>query len=303
MKAARRDTYGPPSVVRVEDVPRPEPVGDQVLVSVRAASVNRADLDNLYPRWKFLRLFLGIRAPREKRIGSDVAGVVEAVGAEVTRFKAGDRVFGDLFPYGGGAFAEYVAVTEKALALIDDAVSFEDAATLPHAAVLALQGLRLRRGRQVGAGDKVMVVGASGNVGPFAVQIAKHRGAEVTGVARGSKLDFLRSLGADHVVDYEKQDPRVTGEIYDWIVDVDAHHSILSWRKALKPNGAYVALGGTAGWFAKTLVQQPAVSLASGRSMGLMLWWKAFNPADVAELQRLVESGAIKPQIDQALFT
>ena len=299
MKAAIRDTYGPPSVVRVEDVPRPEPVRDQVLVRVEAASVNRADLDNLYPRWKFLRLFLGVRAPRDRGIGSDVAGVVESVGPDATRFKAGDRVFGDLFPFGGGAFAEYVVVPEKGIGLIGDAISFEDAATLPHAAVLALQGLRLRRNRRVKAGDKVMVVGASGNVGPFAVQIAKHRGAEVTGVASPSKLDFLRSMGADHVVDYNTQDPRATGGTYDWIVDVDAHYSILSWRKSLKPDGVYVALGGEASWFLKTLIQQPAVSLASGRSMGLMTWWKAFNPEDVEELKRLVASGAVKPQIDR----
>ena len=140
MKAAIRDTYGPPSVVRIAEVPRPEPPADQVLVRIEAASVNWADLDNLYPRWKFLRLFLGIRAPRERRIGSDVAGVVDSVGPQVARFKPGDRVFGDLFPFGGGAFAEYVAVPEKGLALIDDAMSFEDAATLPHAAVLAVQG-------------------------------------------------------------------------------------------------------------------------------------------------------------------
>jgi NADPH:quinone reductase-like Zn-dependent oxidoreductase len=299
MKAAVRDRYGPPSVVRVEDVPRPEPVRDQVLVKVAAASVNRADLDNLYPRWKFLRLFLGIRAPRTNRIGSDVAGVVEAAGPEATRFKPGDRVFGDLFNFGGGSFAEYVAVPEKALAKIRDEISFEDAATLPHSAVLALQGLRLRRGRQVKATDKVMIVGASGNVGPFAVQMAKDRGAIVTGVASGSKLDFVRTLGADEVIDYKLQDPRNTDDKYDWIMDVDAHHSILSWRKALKADGVYVAHGGSGGWFLKTLVQQPLMAIGSKRSMGLMLWWKPFNADDVEELQRLVVGGVIKPQIDR----
>jgi NADPH:quinone reductase-like Zn-dependent oxidoreductase len=299
MKAAMRDRYGPPSVVRVADVPRPQPVRDQVLVRVHAASVNRADLDNLYPRWKFLRLFLGIRAPRDRRIGSDVAGVVEAVGPEATRFKAGDRVFGDLFSFGGGAFADYVAVPEKALALIRDEISFDAAATLPHSAVLALQGLRLRRGRQVKAGDRVMVVGASGNVGPFAVQIAKDRGAVVTAVASGAKLDFVRSLGADDVIDYKTQDPRATTDRYDWIMDVDAHESILSWRNALKPDGVYVAHGGSGSWFLKTLVQQPLIAIGSKRSMGLMLWWKPFNSDDVAELQRLVVSGVIKPQIDR----
>ena len=299
MKAAIHDRYGPPSVVRIAEVPIPEPVKDQVRVKVVAASVNRADLDNIYPRWKFLRLFLGIRAPRAKGIGSDVAGIVDAVGPEATRFKPGDRVFGDLFSSGGGAFAEYVAVSEKGLALIRDELTFEDAATLPHSAVLAIQGLRLRRGRQVKPGDRVMIVGASGNVGPFALQIAKHRGAVVTGVASGSKLDFVRSLGADGVIDYGAQDPRTTEEKYDWIMDVDAHDSILSWRKALKPDGVYVAHGGSGSWFLKTLFQQPVIAIGSRRSMGLMLWWKPFNPEDVAELQELVLSGVVKPQIDR----
>jgi NADPH:quinone reductase-like Zn-dependent oxidoreductase len=165
--------------------------------------------------------------------------------------------------------------------------------------VLALQGLRLRRGRQVKAGDRVMVVGASGNVGPFAVQIAKDRGAVVTAVASGAKLDFVRSLGADDVIDYKTQDPRATTDRYDWIMDVDAHESILSWRNALKPDGVYVAHGGSGSWFLKTLVQQPLMAIGSKRSMGLMLWWKPFDSDDVAELQRLVVSGVIKPQIDR----
>jgi NADPH:quinone reductase-like Zn-dependent oxidoreductase len=144
-----------------------------------------------------------------------------------------------------------------------------------------------------------MIVGASGNVGPFAVQIAKQRGAHVTGVASGAKLDFVTLLGADEVIDYRTHDPRITTEPFDWILDVDAHDSILSWRNALKPNGVYAALGGSAGWFLKTALQQPVVAIASKRSMGLMLWWKPFDAEDVAELQRLVASGAVKPQIDR----
>ena len=299
MKAAVRDRYGPPSVVEIREIPTPEPTGDQVLVRVKAASVNRADLDGLYPRWQFLRLFLGLRAPRNKRLGIDVAGVVEAVGPRATRFKAGETVFGDLYEYGSGAYAEYVSVPEKALATIPQGMSFDEAATLPHSAILAIQGLRLRNGRTFASGDKVMVVGASGSVGPFAVQIAKSRGAVVTGVASGQKLDFVRSLGADHVIDYQTQDPRTTGERFDWIVDVDAHHSILSWRRALAPKGVYAAMGGSAGWFATTLVQAPAVSIASSRSMGLMLWWKPFNPPDVDAIKRLVAEGVLKPQIDR----
>jgi len=299
MKAAVRDRYGPPDVVEIREVDRPVPVRDQVLVRVHAASVNRADLDNLYPRWQFLRLFLGLRTPRIRRVGSDVAGVVEAVGSAVTRFRPGDEVFGDLFTFGQGAFAEYVCAPEKAFASMPSGMSFEEAAAMPHSAILALQGLRLRNGRTVGPGDKVLIVGASGNVGPFAVQVAKARGAEVTGVASSGKLDFVRSLGADHTIDYTMGDYTRTGERYDWIVDVEAHRSVLQWRHALRPNGVYAALGGSAGWFLQALLQGPAVSIATGKRMGLMLWWKPFNADDVETMKELMAAGKLKPIIDR----
>src|SRR5437762_1890172 len=171
MKAAMRDTYGPPEVVSIREVERPTPTDDQLLVRVGAASVNRADLDGLKPRPGFARLFTGIRAPRIGRMGIDVAGVVESTGPNVTRFKQGDAVFADLFSFGSGAFAEYVCAPERAFQSMPSGMSFEDAATLPHSAVLALQGLRLRNGRTPKASDKVLIDGASGNVGPFAVQV------------------------------------------------------------------------------------------------------------------------------------
>ena len=177
--------------------------------------------------------------------------------------------------------------------------SFEEAATLPHSAVLALQGLRLRRGRKVGGGDCVLIVGASGSVGPFAVQIAKARAAEVTGVASTAKLDFVRSLGADHVLDYTQVDVTSTGQTWDWILDVDAHHSIARWRGSVAPGGVYVAFGGPASWFAKTLVQGPTLSVGSGKSMGMMLWWKPFAAADVAEIKELIGAGVLNPVIDR----
>lgn len=299
MKAAIRDRYGPPEVVEIRDVERPVPTADEVLVHVRAASVNRADLDGLYPRWQFVRLWAGVRNPRNPRLGLDVAGVVESIGPDVTQFKPGDEVFGDLFNFGTGAFAEYVSAPEKAFALIPAGKSFEVAATLPHSAVLALQGLRLRGGRTAGAGERVLIVGASGNVGPFAVQIAKSRGAHVTGVASAEKHDFVRSLGADNVIDYRTIDPAKTGERFDWIVDVDAHDSILHWRQALSPKGVYVAMGGSGAWLLKSIIQGPAVSLATGKRMGVMLWWKPFNPEDVEALNVLIASGKVKPIIDQ----
>jgi NADPH:quinone reductase-like Zn-dependent oxidoreductase len=225
---------------------------------------------------------------------------VESVGSGVTRFQPGDEVFGDLFNYRMGAFAEYVCASEKAFLGRPAGLSFEEAATLPHSAVLAVQGLRLRSGRTVGEGDKVLVVGASGNVGPFCVQIAKAFGAEVTAVASTDKLDFVRSLGADHVIDYTKVDYTRTGERYDWIVDVDAHHSVLRWRQALRPKGVYVALGGSVGWLLKSVVQGPVLSLATGKRMGLMLWWKPFNPDDVETLKGLIAAGKLKPVIDRS---
>lgn len=277
----------------------PTPIDDQVLVRVRAASVNRADLDGLTPRWAFVRLFFGFRRPREKRLGLDVAGVVESVGEAVTRFKVGDQVFADLFSYGAGAFAEYACAPERAFALMPEGLSFEEAATLPHSAILALQGLRLGNGRTVGTGDKVLVVGASGNVGPFAVQIAKARGAHVTGVASTDKLDFVRSLGADEVIDYRTIDYTRTGQRYDWIVDVDAHHPLRRWRSTLKPRGVYVAMGGSGAYLLSLLVMQPALKLATDKTMGLLLSWKPFAPDDVDELKRLVAEGQVKPVIDR----
>jgi NADPH:quinone reductase-like Zn-dependent oxidoreductase len=268
-------------------------------VRVHAASVNRADLDGLTPRWIFVRLFLGFRRPRVTYLGLDVAGVVEAVGEEVTRFKVGDRVFADLFAYRAGAFAEYACAPERAFASIPDDLPFEEAATLPHSAILALQGLRLGNGRTVGEGDRVLVVGASGNVGPFVVQIAKSRGAHVTGVASTDKLDFVRSLGADEVIDYETTDYTRTGQRYDWIVDVDAHHALRRWRSLLKPRGVYVAMGGSTAWMLSLPVMMPALKLATDKSMGLLLSWKPFAPDDVEEIKRLVAVGKVKPVIDR----
>jgi NADPH:quinone reductase-like Zn-dependent oxidoreductase len=299
MKAAVRERYGTPAVVELRDVERPTPADDQVLVRVRAASVNRADLDGIQPRPGFVRLFIGLRAPRNHRVGIDVAGVVEAVGSSVTRFGPGDEVFADLFAHGQGAFAEYVCAPETAFQSMPAGMSFEDAATLPHSAILALQGLRRRNGRTPGPGDRVLIGGASGNVGPFAVQIAKSMGAEVTGVCSTAKMDLVRSLGADHVIDYTQVDYTRTGERYDWILDTDSHHSILRIRRALRPRGVYVTLGGSTLPILGALLLGPLISLAGSRSMGLLLWWKPFDPDDVAILSRMIESGTLKPVIDR----
>jgi NADPH:quinone reductase-like Zn-dependent oxidoreductase len=299
MKAALRERYGSPDVVELRDVDGPVPSDDQVLVRVRAASVNRADLDGLKPRPALARLFMGLRAPRNHRVGIDVAGVVESVGAGVTRFRPGEEVFGDLFAFGQGAFAEYVCAREKAFETMPTGMTFEEAATLPHSAVLALQGLRLRSGRSIKPDDRVLIVGASGNVGPFAVQIARSLGAEVTGVCSTAKVDLVRSLGADHVIDYTKVDYTSTGERYDWILDTDSHHSIFRIRRALRPRGVYVTLGGEAGRLFQGLLLGPLISMLNDRWMGLMIWWKPFHSADVATLKELIAAGKLAPVIDR----
>jgi NADPH:quinone reductase-like Zn-dependent oxidoreductase len=217
----------------------------------------------------------------------------------VSKFKPGDQVFADLFSFGQGAFAEYACASEKAFQSMPAGLSFEEAATLPHSAILALQGLRLRNGRSIRPGDKVLIDGASGNVGPFAVQVAKARGAEVTGVCRTEKVEFVRSLGADHVIDYTKVDYTTTGERYDWIVDTDSHHPILRVRRALRPKGVYVTLGGTSAPILLGLVLGPLISLASDKWTGLLLWWKPFNGDDVATLMELIAAGKVKPVIDR----
>ncbi len=299
MRAAWRERWGGPEVVEVRDVETPTPARDQVLVRIHAASVNRADLDTLKPEPLILRPFLGPRRPRQKRVGVDAAGVVESVGVAVSKLKVGDRVFADLYSFGAGSFAELVSAPEKAWLPIPDDLSFEHAATLPHSAILAIQGLRLGNGRTVVEGDRVLVVGATGNVGPFAVQLAKARGAHVTAVGATDKADFMRSLGADEVIDYRTTDYTRPAEPYEWIVDVHAHHGLGRWRRALKPRGVYAAMGGPGWWLLSLGLMQPIYKLATDKTMGLMLSWKPFNQADVAELTRLISAGALTPRIDR----
>jgi NADPH:quinone reductase-like Zn-dependent oxidoreductase len=299
IKAAVRTRYGSVDHVHVVDLERPVPGDGEVLVRVDTASVNRADLDYIAPRPQFIRAFVGIRRPRNPRLGTDVAGTVEAVGPGVTRFRPGDRVFGDLLPFGMGSFAEFVAAREKAFLPIPDGIDFATAATLPHASVLALQGLRRRDGRTVRPGDRVLVDGASGNVGPFAVQLAKWMGAEVTGVCRTEKIDFVRSLGADHVLDYRTVDFTRRAERYDWIIASDSHHPVLAVRRALRPGGHYATLGGGSLDILQAIVVGAIASRAGNRSTGLMLWWKPFHPPDVQTITDLVLAGTLRPAIDR----
>jgi NADPH:quinone reductase-like Zn-dependent oxidoreductase len=297
MQAIVRDSYGSPDVLQLRDIDMPAVGDDGVLVRIRAASLNQADLDYLYGRPFLTRMGTGLRKPKHRGLGLDAAGQVEAVGREVTQFKPGDQVFGNLTMFGYGAFAEYACAPERAWASVPAAMTLETAATLPEAAILALQGLR-GRGR-IQPGQRVLINGASGNVGPFAVQIAKASGAHVTGVCSTAKMDLVRELGADHVIDYTREDYTRNGQRYDFILDVKGNRSLFEARRALRRGGRYVMVGGPTGRIFTALFMGPLISLAGGRTMGLMLWWKPFKREDVATLLELVEAGKLAPVIDR----
>lgn len=296
MKAIVRSGYGSPGVLELREIDKPVVGADELLVRVRAAGVNMADVDYLRGRPKMARLGTGLRKPRNTGLGLDLAGEVEAVGKDVSQFKPGDEVFGDLTLHGYGAFAEFACATEEAFALKPADMTFEEAATVPQAAVMALQGLRGRR--RIQPGHRVLINGAGGNVGPFAVQIAKAFGAEVTGVDHLSKLDMVRSIGADHVIDYTNEDYTTLGNQYDWILDVAAHRSVISSRRALRRNGTYVMVPGSIPRMLEGMIVGPLMSLASSRKIGMMMW-KPFLKQDVLFIKELIETGKVAPVIDR----
>ena len=264
----------------IRDVPIPVPARDEVLVRVRAASVNRADLDGLDPRPGFVRLFIGVRRPRDPRIGIDVAGVVESVGPGVTRFQPGDRVFADLFPFEPGRVRR---VRPRARAGVPaDPDRRCRSRTRRRCRIRRSSRSRACGGATAGRsgpGDKVLIDGASGNVGPFAVQIAKSMGAEVTGVCQHRRRWTSCARSAPTTCSTTRRSTtRRTGERYDWIVDTDSHHSILRVRRALRPNGVYVTLGGTAlPIIAGAARGTPDLGPPRTSGSGLMLWWKPFR--------------------------
>jgi NADPH:quinone reductase-like Zn-dependent oxidoreductase len=298
MKAIVRTRYGSPDVLELQDVDKPVVMDDQVLVRVRASSVNRADLDYLRGWPFFARFFTGLRQPKTRRLGLDVAGHVEAVGTSVTTFQPGDEVFGDMTQFGFGAFAEYVCAPDRAFALKPTSMTFEEAATVPQAAILALLGLRYKR--PIEAGDKVLINGASGSVGPFAVQIAKALGADVTGICSTSKVDLVRSIGADHVIDYTREDVTRSGQRYDRIVDVAAHRSMFTYRRVLSPTGVYACMGGAVGPILQALALGPLISKRGSQRLGVPLNWKPMNSQDVAFLKELIAAGKLAPIIDRS---
>lgn len=293
MKAIVYTKYGSPDVLQLKEVEKPTPKEDEVLTEVHAASVNPWDWDLLRGAPLLVLLWV-LQKPKSKILGADVAGRVEAVGRNVKQFRPGDEVFGDSSVCGFGAFAEYICVPENALALKPASMTFDEAATVPQAAVLALQGLRDKR--QIQPGQKVLINGAGGGVGTFAVQIAKSFGAEVTGVDSTRKLDMLRSIGADHVIDYTQEDFTKNGQVYDLILDVVTYRSIFDYKRALSPKGIYVMFGGGS-WarVVQSMFLGPWISMTGSKKMGILM----HKPnKDLAFLKELLEAGKVTPVID-----
>ena len=290
MKAIIFTQYGSPDVLQLKDVEVPTPGDDQVLVKVHAASANPADWHTMRGEPFIARLTNGLLKPRNHTLGADLAGRVQAVGKNVTQFQAGDDVFGELSLDGLGTFAEYVCSNEDALALKPAGLTFEQAATVPLAGFTALQGLRDKG--KIQAGQKVLINGASGGIGTLAVQIAKSYGTEVTGVCSARNLELVRSIGADHVIDYTKEDFTQSGRQYDLIFDTVGNLSISGCKRSLTPNGICSVAGFT------TLSHLFAVMLFGGRNMGMMETASS-NKKDLLLLKELLEAGKIVPVIDR----
>lgn len=297
MKAIVLTGYGSPDFFELQDVVKPAPKDNEVLIKVLAVSVNSWDWEILIAKPFVNRLMAGLVKPsRIKILGCDIAGRIEQVGRHVTQFQAGDEVFGDISHCRWGGFAEYVCVPENknALTLKPAAMTFEQAAAVPQAAVLALQGLR--KG-QIENARKVLINGASGGVGSFAVPMAKSFGAEVTGVCSTRKIDFVQSLGADHVIDYTQEDFTRNGQQYDLILDVQGHHSIFDYKRALTANGRYVMVGGSSTLVNQLFLLGPLLSITGSKKMSLLLHKP--NAGDLDFIKSLVETGKLQPVIDK----
>ena len=296
MKAIVCTKYGPPDGLQLQEVAKPAPKADEVLVKVHAASVNAYDWHLLTADIFLVRLMGGgLRRPKKAIPGVDIAGRIEAAGSNVKQFRPGDEVFGDISACGNGGFAEYVSVPENALALKPATLSFEEAAAVPMAAVTALQGLRDQG--KIQAGQKVLINGASGGVGTFAVQIAKAFGAEVTAVCSTRNLDLARTLGADRVIDYTKEDFTRNGQTYDLILAANGYHPLSAYKRALTPQGIYVMAGGKPGQIFQAMLLGSWMSENGGKKLGGFT--AKANQKDLVMLKELVEAGKVVPVIDR----
>src|SRR5215204_4988983 len=293
MRAIVYTKYGPPEVLQLKEVEKPIPTDDEVLIKVQAASVNRSDWEGLRGTPLYARIG-GILKPRHQILGSDIAGRVEMAGRNVRRFQPGDEVFGDIQGRMGG-FAEYVCARESALALKPASMTFEAVAAIPQAAVIALQGIRDKG--EVQPGEKVLISGAGGGAGTFAVQLAKLYGADVTGVDNTGKLDFMRSLGADHVIDYTREDFTKNGKQYDLILDIVAHRSVFAYKRALRSNGSYFLAGGSVATMFQILLLGPWIRRTTGKKIRILAVRP--NTDDVDFVKELIEAGRVMPIIDE----
>ena len=293
MKAIVYHTYGSPDVLKLEDVQKPIPQDDEVLIHVHAASVNAGDCFVL--RGKARMMGFGLLKPKYTILGSDIAGVIEAVGRNVQQFHTGDEVFGNTAKYGFGGFAEYIAVPETAVVLKPTTLSFEEAAAVPQAALTALQGLRDKG--HIQPGQKVLINGASGGVGTFAVQLAKAFGADVTAVCSTGNMERMRSIGADHVIDYTHEDFTHNGQRYDLILAVNGYHSIAEYKRALRPEGVYVMTGGSMAQLFQAMLLGPVMSRTGRQKMGNSAHKP--NAQDLLVMKELIEEGLVTPVIDR----
>jgi NADPH:quinone reductase-like Zn-dependent oxidoreductase len=296
MKSLSFIKYGSLDDLQIKEIEMPAAGNGEVLVKIFASSINSWDWELLHARPFANRLMFGMFRPKKlKTLGIDIAGRVESIGSGVRQFKPGDEVYGDLSACGWGGFAEYVAVPEKALTRKPETISFEQAAAVPQAGLLALQGM-VDMGH-IHHGMKVLINGASGGSGSFALQIAKIYGAHVSGVCRTEKMAFVESLGADHVIDYTREDFTRNGQQYDLIIDAQAHHSLFDVRRALNANGVYVMHGGASSRIFQIMVAGPLLSLLGGRKLSI-LFHKANKGLDV--MNDLLTSGKLVPVIDKS---
>ena len=293
MKAIVCSKYGSPEDLELQDVEKPVPGDHEVMVKVKA-SITYGDLAAVRGEPFIVRLSLGFDKPKYKIFGKDVAGIIEAVGKDVKQFKPGDEVFGDLSGCGWGAFAEYVTVPEDVLVKKPANITFDEAAAVPESAVVALQGLRDKGG--IAPGKKVLIYGASGGIGTFAVQIAKSFGAEVTAVCSTRNLEMVRSLGADRVIDYTREDFVESGLKYDLILATAGYRSLYDYRRVLASGGMYVASGGEIAQVFQPMFLGPLLSI-EGRKM-ISLAMKP-NKEDLKYIKELIEAGKVKPVIDK----
>jgi 2-desacetyl-2-hydroxyethyl bacteriochlorophyllide A dehydrogenase len=296
MKAIISERYGSPDTLKLSEVTTPIPKENQVLVRVHASSINFGNFVLLSGKPRLARLVFGLMKPKFPIPGGDMAGIIEAVGTKVTQFQVGDEVFGDLSSSGFGTFAEYVVVDEKTLALKPNNLSFTEAAAVPMAATTALQAIRDKG--MVKSGQEVLIYGASGGVGTFAIQIAKAFGAEVTAVVSTRNVDIARSLGADHVIDYKKEDIKNLDQTYDLILGVNGCQSMTTYKRLLKENGVFVHVGGESSQMYQTMIQRSWLSMSGKKKF--MTFLQRANQNDLVLMKELIEDGKVKPVIDRS---